>query len=570
MRNLAIVLFTAAIYAITAHFSQYLAIHGTYVSPIWPPAGIALAAVLIYGNIALLGVFIGCLIADFHVYTGGGYVLFSIINAVVPSLGGTIQAYVGKFALMYFAKTSNIFKSTRSVLTFILISAFAACLINSTLGTTTLILTNNITIQQFPYAWLTWWIADAVGVISVASTILAWHQKESEKMSLLKILELIIMWSLILIVGYIALSLQLMYLLIPFAIWIGFQFDIKFSTLSGLLISSFCLFGATIGHVFIGATSITTSIILVQLFISIIFLTILLIHVILAARRNAFKKLQILNRELEERVLIRTKDLLETNHELEIQKDKAIQAFEALKQSHARLMQTEKMASLGMLTAGVAHEIKNPLNAMSANMSTIKENIESLPQADKQFKEKTTALIAATNEGIKRTAGVIADLCAYARSDEPEMIDTDIHKNIDSTINLLSSEIKGNVKVIKEYGNVPNILCHPGKINQVVMNIIINAIHALQSSRNGKITIKTTYQNESIILSIKDNGPGMKKETVDKLFTPFFTTKQNGMGSGLGLFISSNIIKEHHGSIKVMSEIGKGTEFIITLPIKGE
>ncbi len=148
------------------------------------------------------------------------------------------------------------------------------------------------------------------------------------------------------------------------------------------------------------------------------------------------------------------------------------------------------------------------------------------------------------------------------------MVMTDVNRNIDSTLNLLGSEIKSNITIIKEYGDIPQLLCHPGKINQVIMNILVNAIHALQTRQDSKIIIKTENINNSIIISIKDNGSGMKKEVLDKLFTPFMTTKREGMGSGLGLFISNNIIKEHHGRIKVISELEKGTEFFITLPIE--
>jgi len=585
MRKIAIILIIASLYAITAELSQYLAIPGTLVSAIWPPAGIALASVLIFGNIALIAIFIGCTIADFHLSTGGGVIWLSAINALVPGVGAALQAYAGKWALNFFAGTYDIFKNTRSVLTFICISAFSVCVINASLGATTFMLTGNIPITEFPYAWFTWWIADAVGVITITSTIIAWQQKWLEKISLLQLIKIAITWVLILLIGYITLSKhgQLVYLLIPFAIWAAFQFPLRFSILTGLLISSVCLYGAI--HGFGGqiqSESIISSISLIQVFISIIFLTILLINAILSDRQKAYDNLQLLNAQLEKRVLDRTKDLSEMNKQLGIEKNKVIEAFEALKHSHTRLMQSEKMASLGVLTAGVAHEIKNPLNAISANIASIKTNadhiVESVDHAHieenikneiNRINQNTGSLIAATKEGIKRTTEIIADLCAFSRADEVEMTMVDLRQNINSTLNLLSSEIKGHVKIIKEYDDIPPILCHPGKINQVIMNILINAIHVLQTKRDGKITIKTQKNNNSVILSIKDNGAGIKKEVLNKIFTPFFTTKQNGMGSGLGLFISYNIIREHNGTLSVLSEPEQGTEFIITLPIKG-
>lgn len=586
MRKAAIIIIIALLYAVTARLSFFLAAPDTIISPVWPPTGIALASVLIFGNIALIGIFIGCFIANSHMFMANGITLLSFIFMLVPAIGGSLQAYVGKLALIKLTGSYNMFQNTRSVLIFILLAAFSACLINASLGISVLVITGKVFFKDIPHQWFTWWIADAVGVVAVASTIIAWTEYWRTRIPLSQIYKLVITWILILIAGYIAAhsKIELVSIFIPFAIWAAFQFDIRFSLLTALLISAVCLYGSTHhSYSVMHNLSINTSISLIQLLITIIYLTILLINAILSDRQKAYANLQLLNFQLEKLVLDRTNDLSESNKQLEIQKNKAIDALEALKYSHARLMQSEKMASLGMLTAGVAHEIKHPLNAMSANMESIKQKIqkiteifavENMSESKKSdinhLKEDIESLVTASHEGINRTSGVIADLCAFSRSDEPEMVMTDINKNIDSTLNLLSSEIKGNIKVIKEYSDIPMLLCHPGKINQVIMNILINAIHALYTQHDSKITIKTECKDNSVIISIKDNGPGIKKEVLDKLFTPFTTTKQNGMGSGLGLFLSYNIIKEHRGNIKVKSEIDNGTEFIITLPIRTE
>lgn len=585
MRKIAIIIFVAVLYALLAKLSQYLVAPNALVIPIWPPAGIALAAVLIFGNIALIGIFIGAMFSNIYMFANEGITLLPLIYASIPSIGSAIQAYFGKFALVKLTGSTNIFDNTRSVLIFVLISALVACLINSTLGTTTLMLTGTIPNSNYIYNWLTWWISDAVGVITVTSTVVAWYQKWYEKISLPQLFKLSITWILILILcDFVLISpLELSYLFIPVAIWAAFQFEIRHSLLTALLISVLVIYGVTHGTSVILQIKFTAvALLLIQIYISITYLTILLIDAILRDRQKAYENLQLLNVQLEQRVLDRTKDLSETNKQLEVQRNKAIDAYEALKQSHARLMQSEKMASLGLLTAGVAHEIKNPLHAMTSNMGTIKVNIDQIVNSVEQSEtddnikknvnlmaQNTETLLAATKEGIIRTAGIIADLCAFARDDEAVMIETNIHQNIDSTVNLLSSELK-NIKVVKEYGDdVPTIYCHPGKINQVIMNILINAIHALQTQPASKITIKTQSDQVSLILSIKDNGPGIKKEVLNKMFAPFFTTKNEGLGSGLGLFISQNIIKEHHGKISVTSELEKGTEFIIILPIKG-
>lgn len=586
MQKAAIIFIIAFLYALTAKLSFSLAAPNTVVSPIWPPAGIALSAVLILGDVALFGIFIGCFIANAHMFLINGISAVSLVLMLIPATGAAIQAYVSKIVLMKFSGSYNIFENTHSVLIFIFVAAFGSCLINASLSIPFLLLTGRMPLNHAPYQWLTWWIADAVGVVVVTSLIIAWNKNWRPKLSGKNLARLIIIWSLILITGYVAThsKVEIAYVFIPFAIWAAFQFDIRFALLTGLLISAVGLYDAiyTSYHV-MNATSINASISLTQLFITIIYLTILLMHAILSDREKIYDNLQLLNIQLEKLVLVRTSDLFDSNKQLEVEKDKAIKALEALKQSHARLMQSEKMASLGVLTAGVAHEIKHPLNATTANMESIKKNIEQFSElinqshSDENIKkdfhqvqENIKALIAASHVGITRTAGVIADLCAFSRLDEPEMVITDVNRSIDSTLNLLSSEIKNNITIMKEYNDIPQLLCHPGKINQVIMNILVNALHALQTRPDSKIIIKTEAKNHAIIISIKDNGPGMKKEVLNKLFTPFMTTKTGGMGSGLGLFISNNIIKEHRGKIKVLSELDKGTEFVITLPVQEE
>lgn len=587
MRNVVIICIVTLLYAATAALSFSLAAPNTIISPVWPPTGIALAAILIVGDVGLIGVFLGCFIANSHMYLSSGITAISFAYMLVPAFGGALQAYLGKIALIKLTGSYNIFQNTKSVLVFILVAAFGACLVNATLGTTLLVLTGKMTLANIGYQWLTWWIADAVGVVAVASTIIAWTAYWKVKISIIQLTKLAITCLVTLMAGYVAIhtKIELAYVFIPIAIWAAFQLDIRFALLIGLLISGICLYDSThpSGYNVVHANSINTSISLMQLFITIIYLTILLIYAIISDREKAYANLQLLNIQLEKLVEDRTSDLLDANKKLEIQKNKVIESFEALRHSHARLMQSQKMASLGMLTAGVAHEIKHPLNATTANMESIKKNMLQLSEqvnqshVDEKIKndftvtrENINSLIDASRIGITRTAGVIADLCSFARSDDPMMVPSDLNRNIDSTLNLLSSEIKSNITVIKEYGNIPELLCHPGKINQVIMNILVNAIHALQTKRDGKINIKTESKDDSIIISIKDNGPGMKKEVLDKLFTPFMTTKSGGMGSGLGLFLSQNIIKEHYGSIRVKSELEKGTEFVITLPIREE
>jgi signal transduction histidine kinase len=181
---------------------------------------------------------------------------------------------------------------------------------------------------------------------------------------------------------------------------------------------------------------------------------------------------------------------------------------------------------------------------------------------------ETKSLLQGIQDGAQRTATIVKDLKSFSRLDENTMKKSDLHEGIDSTLSLLQYKYKDKINVIKEYGDIPDIDCDPGKINQVFMNIISNAIDAFPDhGKNDEIRIKTKKVEDTIQISIEDNGLGISHENVKKIFDPFFTTKDVGKGTGLGLSISSSIISDHHGTIDVKSEPGKGSIFTITLPI---
>jgi len=284
----------------------------------------------------------------------------------------------------------------------------------------------------------------------------------------------------------------------------------------------------------------------------------------------------------------------ERTHELEMLNT-------SLKETQTQLVNAEKMASLGQLTAGIAHEINNPINFVISNIKPLQRDVNDILhllskyseiEDDKELKEKLALinisketldinyliteinlLLKGIDEGANRTAAIIKGLRTFSLLDEDDLKKADIHEGLDATLTLLNSNIvKKEIKIIKEYdSNIKPIECYPGKVNQVFMNILHNAIQALGEKKDAKkenyITIKTYTIAQSVFISIKDNGPGIPKKNQNKIFEPFFTTKQVGEGTGLGLSIVHSIIKSHKGEIQIESEEGKGTEFIITLPI---
>jgi len=261
-----------------------------------------------------------------------------------------------------------------------------------------------------------------------------------------------------------------------------------------------------------------------------------------------------------------------------------------------KLIQNNKLASIGVLTAGVAHEMNNPVNFLSAAITPLRNNLsemkmlldkyaelgkgENIQQQLKTIDElkqsidlpylikETNELLEGIKDGSLRTATVAGNLRTFSRADEGAARPSDIHAMIDSALNLLHHECKNRITIHKEYGSIPAVSCFPGKLNQALMNVLTNAVESVPPKREGNIWIKTTITNDKhVIINIKDDGVGISQENVSKVFDPFFTTKAVGQGMGLGLSTAAATIREHNGLIEIKSREGKGTEIMITLPV---
>lgn len=232
-----------------------------------------------------------------------------------------------------------------------------------------------------------------------------------------------------------------------------------------------------------------------------------------------------------------------------------------LKETQLHLINSEKMASLGQLVAGVAHEINTPI-------ASIKSNNAILAKFLPKIKDEEISLILADinevdREAIQRISHMVTSLKKFVRLDEAELQEADINKELDLTLDLIRHETKNRIEIKKHYSDLPLIKCYPNMLNQVFTNVLINACQAIEG--HGKITISTSYTPKTLTVSIKDTGKGIKKSEINKIFTAGYTTKGVGVGTGLGLAISAKIIEKHKGKIIVNSEIGHGTEFIITI-----
>lgn len=244
------------------------------------------------------------------------------------------------------------------------------------------------------------------------------------------------------------------------------------------------------------------------------------------------------------------------------QRDELEIALKELKDTQVQLINSEKMASLGQLIAGVAHEINTPLASINSNNAILAKFIKRI--GDKEITEILTEINELDREAVTRISNMVKSLKKFVRLDEADLQDADINKELDLTLDLIRHETKNKIEIIKNYGELPLIKCYPNMLNQVFMNILINACQSIE--KTGQIIITTDFKDNNLIVKIKDNGKGISSDKIDKIFTAGYTTKGVGVGTGLGLAISDKIMRKHNGEITVKSEVGVGSEFTITIP----
>ncbi len=299
-------------------------------------------------------------------------------------------------------------------------------------------------------------------------------------------------------------------------------------------------------------------------------------------------------REQKEEIESQRDELMTINVELGKQKKELQQTVDNLKLTQSQLIQSEKMASLGLLTAGIAHEMNNPVNFIGGSVNPLRRDLDELfsllekydqvlasHKLDQAISEvdalkkkmdftyltrEIFSLLKGIEEGASRSSEIVKGLRCFSRMDEEKWQLYDIHEGIGSTLILLQNKIKNRIEIITVFGDLEPIECHPSKLNQVFLNVLTNSIQAIEGK--GRILIQTVKSAIGVKIIIKDNGTGMTPEVKRRMFDPFFTTKEVGEGTGLGLSISYGIIEQHQGNIDVISEPGRGTEFIISLPLK--
>jgi C4-dicarboxylate-specific signal transduction histidine kinase len=329
---------------------------------------------------------------------------------------------------------------------------------------------------------------------------------------------------------------------------------------------------------------------------------------------DTIKKLDSLNKNLEKRVMDRTQKLRETvgqldkeqvalKTEVESRKESELalsKSLTQLKQAQVKLVSSEKMASLGMLAAGIAHEINNPISFVLSNVNVLSEYNEAFHTLIKDYKSYSEAvllvddkakdilgrikkyekeediefiiadslsLLKSTEDGISRVVDIVKNMKTFSHPDAESVHDVDVHEVLDSTLLLLKNAIRSNVRIVKELNaEVSAIQCNRNQLSQIFLNIIMNAVQALADKADGIIHIRTESDEQSVLIHIIDNGSGIAEDQIKLIFDPFYTTKEVGEGTGMGLAISHGIIEKLKGKISVSSVLGKGTKFTIQFP----
>ena len=309
---------------------------------------------------------------------------------------------------------------------------------------------------------------------------------------------------------------------------------------------------------------------------------------------NLRELLLTIDKALERRRI--TKENLDYQKRLARRNTELENTLHELRDTQAQLIQSEKLASIGQLAAGMAHEINNPIGFINSNLSTLLEYSENIKNVldsvkiwinnDKEDKnelaetwrkekmddilEDLENIVRESLDGTGRIKSIVQNLKDFSNLDRAQIQETNIEEELERVLNIISNEFRLGIEVHREFGGVREIKCNRQQINQVLLNLLINAVQAIEKP-DGKIILHTReLNNNRICIEVKDNGVGISDEATDHIFDPFFTTKDVGQGTGLGLSISYNIVKDHDGEISVSSELGKGTTFQVILPVEGK
>lgn len=553
---------------------------GTAVALAFAPTGIALVATLRMGRSALFWIFLG----GTALSVAGGA---SPSVALAVGLGSTLEAWIDALVLSRFVSIQFGLGRIKDVLGLVIVGATLGHAMSASVGVVALWANGAILGSSILTTWHQWWLANLMGQLVIAPLLMTWSDDPRLPRSSGRICEAVGLLVALATVSEMAFGHWtvsggthplFVFTTFPALMWGAVRFGPRGAATGVFLVVVLSIEAVVNGHGPFDDGSVAGRLGLLNTFLAGAALTSLLMAAVFAERERAEVELTGINRKLEQEMTDR-------------------------KRMEARLIQTEKLASLGMLSAGVAHEINNPLAYVANNLAVLERDCRGLidlidtcdafrelmsresPESADRFarvaedldldyaRTHLLPMVGSTRQGVRRISEIVRNLRGFARLDQTPVDRLDPHRAIVSAFDMVRCQFdQRRIALIYDRGSLPEVVCAPGQINQVVMNLLINAMQAVEATgrKDGRVEVTTRVAPDGVVIEVADNGCGIPTEVLPRVFDPFFTTKPVGQGTGLGLSISHGIITDHNGMIEIESAPGEGTVCRVTLPVNFE